>query len=151
MDAHPPVEVCIRWDVFNLLYRRLARRGVPTEVIRYEDYVADVDGALRACMALCGRSYLPASGLAVGHGIAGNPSRFAVEGARVERDDRWLHQMGATRHLLVSGLTWPTRLTYGYSSSRRVRSARSRYPHAGRSAGAPGGESSRRLQVTQRD
>ena len=104
MAAQSPVEVGVRWDLFNLLYGHLARKGVPTEVIRYEDYVDDVDGALRTCMALSGRPYRPASGLAVGHGIAGNPSRFAVEGATVERDDRWLLQMGAARHLLVSGL-----------------------------------------------
>lgn len=118
MAAQSPVEVGVRWDVFNLLYRHLVRRGVPTEVVRYEDYVDDVDRTLRTCMALVGRSYRPAPGLAVGHGIAGNPSRFAVEGAPVERDDRWLLQMGTARHLLVSGLTWPVRSTYGYRSSR---------------------------------
>jgi hypothetical protein len=118
MAAHSPVEVCIRWDVFNHLYRHLARRGIPTEVIRYEDYVDDVDGALRTCMALSGHPYRAASGLAVGHGIAGNPSRFAAEGSRIERDDRWLDQMSVSRHLLVSGLTWPTRLAYGYRSDR---------------------------------
>ncbi len=118
MAAQSPVEVCIRWDVFNLLFRHLARRGIATEVIRYEDYVDDLDGTLRTCMALSGRPYRPAPGLADGHGIAGNPSRFAPGGVRIERDDRWLDQMSASRHLLVSGLTWPTRLTYGYRADR---------------------------------
>jgi len=142
MAAHSPLEVCIRWDVFNLLYRHLARRGVPTEVVRYEDYVDDVDGTLRTCMTLCDRSYRPASGLAVGHGIAGNPSRFTAVGARVERDDRWLHQMGSARHLLVSGLTWPTRLAYGYRSSRTAPVRPLPGPHARRPGRAPGGEGS---------
>ncbi len=118
MAAQSPVEVCIRWDVFNQLFRHLARRGIPTEVIRYEDYVDDVDGTLRICMAVSGRSYHPAPGMADGHGIAGNPSRFTAEGARIERDDRWLDQLSASRHLAVSGLTWPMRLTYGYRTDR---------------------------------
>jgi hypothetical protein len=118
MAAQSPVEVSIRWDVFNHLFRHLARRGIPTEIVRYEDYVDDVDGTLRTCMALCGRSYRPASRMATGHGIAGNPSRFAAEGVRIERDDRWLDQMSVTRHLVVSALTWPTRLAYGYRADR---------------------------------
>ncbi|MGO8871510.1 MAG: sulfotransferase [Acidimicrobiales bacterium] len=118
MAAHAPVEVCIRWDVFNHLFRHLARRGVPTTVIRYEDYVEDIDGTLQTCMALSGLTFRPPSGMASGHGIAGNPSRFAAEGAQIVRDDRWLTQMSASRHLLVSGLTWPTRRIYGYRHDR---------------------------------
>ena len=118
MPAHSAVEVCIRWDVFNVLFRRLARR-VPTVVIRYEDYVDDTDGALRTCLGLAGLDFVRRpTEVGSGHGIAGNPSRFTADVSRISRDDQWVVQMGRARHALVSAMTWPIRAGYGYRFDR---------------------------------
>ncbi len=118
MPAHSPLEVSVRWDVFNELFHHLAKR-VPTVVVRYEDYVEDTDGALRACLGLAGLSFdgRPVT-MSTGHGIAGNPSRFATNLAKITRDDQWVDQLGRARHLLVSAITWPMRSAYGYRSDR---------------------------------
>jgi hypothetical protein len=118
MPAHSPLEVSIRWDVFNELFHHLARQ-VPTVVVRYEDYVEDTDAALRACLGLADLAFdsRPVT-LSTGHGIAGNPSRFTANVAKVTPDDQWVAQLGASRHLMVSAITWPMRSAYGYRFDR---------------------------------
>ncbi len=119
MAAQSPVEVAFRWDVFNRLYHRLGRRSVPTVLVRYEDYVNDLEGTLRACFGLFGLPYLSTpDAMANGHGIAGNPSRFARGDEKITQDDRWVTELGGRTHRIVSALTWRTRSAYGYSSSR---------------------------------
>jgi hypothetical protein len=119
MAAQSPVEVALRWDIFNRLYHRLGRRSVPTVLVRYEDYVNDLEGTLRACFGLFGLPYMSApDGMANGHGIAGNPSRFARGDEKITQDDRWVTELGGNTHRIVSALTWRTRSVYGYRSSR---------------------------------
>lgn len=118
IPAHSPLEVSIRWDVFNGLFRRLARR-IPTVVVRYEDYTVDTERTVRACWDLAGLEFTarPLT-LDNGHGIAGNPSRFATELSHIERDDQWVGQVSPAKHALVSGITWPVRTSYGYRFNR---------------------------------
>ena len=119
MPAHSPVEVSIRWDVFNALLRRLAKRTLPTILLRYEDYVADLDGALDACLELVDLTYVERPDtMDTGHGIAGNPSRFAVDSQKIVEDNRWITEYSPWKHALVSAITWPARPTYGYRYSR---------------------------------
>jgi hypothetical protein len=119
MPAHSPVEVAIRWDIFNRLFHRLGRRSVPTVLIRYEDYVEDLQGTLQACLGLFGLPYSSAPpGMAAGHGIAGNPARFARADVKIAHDDRWVTELGSGTHRMVSALTWRTRSAYGYRSRR---------------------------------
>jgi hypothetical protein len=119
MPAHSPLEVSVRWDAFNVLFDRLAARSFPTLLVRYEDYVQDVDGALRACVGLTDLEY---SGrptvMSSGHGIAGNPSRFAADEVAIAGDERWVSQMSEAKHAVVSALTWPVRRRYRYFHSR---------------------------------
>lgn len=130
MPAQPAWEVALRWDIFNVLFHELGRRGVPTVRLRYEDYVEDLDGTVARCLALASLTPAARPGpLPVGHGIAGNPSRFAPEGVAITRDERWLEDISSADHRLVSTLTWPLRLAYGY------RADRSRYLAPFRAAG----------------
>jgi hypothetical protein len=119
MPAHAPIQVAVRWDVFNRLYHRLGRRSVPTVLVRYEDYVDDLEGTLRACFGLFGRPYASTpDSMATGHGIAGNPARFARGDEKITQDDRWVTELGGGTHRIVSALTWRTRSAYGYRASR---------------------------------
>jgi hypothetical protein len=113
------LEVTVRWDIFNGLFHRLARRSVPTVLVRYEDYVEDIGGTLRASLGLVG---LECGGtpetMTRGHGIAGNPSRFADDGQAIMVDDRWITELGRIKHTLVSAATWRKRSAYGYRYRR---------------------------------
>jgi hypothetical protein len=117
IPTHSPVEVSIRWDLFNALFRRLAER-VPTMVVRYEDYTEDTERALQACLALAGVAFDQRPALSTaGHGIAGNPSRFA-DLSSIRRDDQWVGQLSQSKHAMVSAMTWPIRRSYGYRFDR---------------------------------
>ncbi len=120
MPAHSTTEVSLRWDVTNLLLARLRRRRIPHLLLRYEDYVVDLDRTIRDCLDLvdlgCVRT--PSHGMGTDHGVAGNPSRFADEDQPIVVDDRWIASMSRPRHFLVSGLTWPVRKRYGYRYRR---------------------------------
>jgi hypothetical protein len=119
IPAHRAWEVAIRWDIFNVLFHRLEQRGVPTLRIRYEDYVDNLSGVVDECLAFAGLERSDAARpSAAQHGIAGNPSRFAPAGTKINRDDRWVSELGPTKHAIVSGLTWPLRTRYGYRAGR---------------------------------
>jgi hypothetical protein len=119
MPAHSPVEVAIRWDIFNRLFGRLARRSVPTVLVRYEDYVDNVEDAVRACLELAGLTFDESTlEMGTGHGIAGNPLRLALEHEKIACDDRWVRQLSEATHALVSAITWPVRSSYGYRYDR---------------------------------
>jgi hypothetical protein len=119
MPAHSPFEVTVRWDIFNGLFHRLARRSVPTVLVRYEDYVEDIGGTLRASLGLVGlESGGTPEAMTRGHGIAGNPARFADDGQAILVDDRWITELGRVKHTLVSAATWRKRSAYGYRYRR---------------------------------
>jgi Sulfotransferase domain len=120
MPAHRSWEVAIRWDIFNALFHRLEQRGVPTLRIRYEDYVEDLKGVVEECLRFAGIDRGPVPGRTIDeHGIAGNPSRFAPAGTTINRDDRWVEGLGENRHAMVSAITWPIRMRYGYRADRQ--------------------------------
>jgi hypothetical protein len=119
MPAHSPAEVSVRWDVFNALLGRLARRPLPTMLLRYEDYVSDLDGGLDACFELADLSFVERpDAMDTGHGIAGNPSRFVADSQKIVEDNRWITEYSPLNHALVSAITWPSRSAYGYRYSR---------------------------------
>jgi hypothetical protein len=119
LPAHRPLEVALRWDIFNALFHELERRGVPTLRIRYEDYVENLDGVLDECLRFADVDRSTAPGPVIpAHGIAGNPSRFAPAGTKINRDDRWVTGLPENTHAMVSAMTWPVRARYGYRADR---------------------------------
>jgi hypothetical protein len=119
MPAHSPLEVVIRWNLFNRLFHRLAHRSVPTVLVRYEDYPEDVEETLRACIGMVGLRYAPRPiTMKSGHGIAGNPSRFADDGEKIVVDERWVTEMSSIKHAVVCAMTRRVRGAYGYRFNR---------------------------------
>jgi hypothetical protein len=111
--------------VHNLLFDALAMIGTRTLRLRYERVVANPAKYLAEIRAFAG---LPADPLAflhrdgdatvadlgTSHSVAGNPMRFQSGGVRVRRDDAWRRSMSPGRRRIVTLLTWPGRLRYGY-------------------------------------
>lgn len=53
--------------------------------------------------------------LGVNHTVWGNPSRLRIGPTRLEPDEEWKSKMSWTDKWLVSSVTWPLLLRYGYS------------------------------------
>lgn len=120
MSRHTPARSARLWLTWNLAAELLWARESYTR-IRYEDFVARprevVEGVL-------GRLGLPvpelpfvsdhAVRLGPTHAVAGNPSRFTTGVVELRLDDEWRQALAPGSRRLVSLLTWPLMLRYGY-------------------------------------
>lgn len=122
MSRHSPAKSARLWSVWNvaieLLWRRRPERY---HRLRYESLAADPGTALERIVAFAGRpgAELPLvapNRLRMGelHALAGNPSRFASGEVEVRRDEAWRDRQPAAHRRLVTLLTWPLLLRYGY-------------------------------------
>ena len=123
MATWSPAQTAANWTSENALIDRLARRGTPTQLIRYEDFAADPRGALSDLMGFLGYDDTEqALGFINGatmhldpsHTVAGNPMRFSSGPVDVVPDQAWRSAFPQHKQRLVSGLTMPLRRRYGY-------------------------------------
>lgn len=130
-DAYMPrfstLTVSGLWTVQNGAFHLLSR-AAPVTRLRYEDFTADPQGWLRRIRELVDLPDDPAAGAILrdpptspspAHTVAGNPLRFAAGPLRINRDDRWRAALPRPRRTMVSLLTLPLRLRYGYYRGRR--------------------------------
>jgi hypothetical protein len=52
--------------------------------------------------------------LGITHTVAGNPSRFKTGKVSLRADDEWISKMRTSDKALVTAMTWPSLLRYGY-------------------------------------
>ena len=123
MATWTPAQTALHWTSENALIDRLARRGTPTQLIRYEDFAADPRGTLADLMAFLGNddvdgalAFVQGSTMHLdpSHTVAGNPMRFASGPVDVVPDQAWRAAFPRPKQRLVSGLTMPLRHRYGY-------------------------------------
>lgn len=126
MTRWPPRRTAMLWSGQNLVVRGLAARGVPVELVRYEDFVAapaQVFGSLVRSLDLPA----PDEGgplmeglrqghvdLGVDHTVSGNPIRFDTGRMQIRADTAWRQQMAPRDRRLVEVLTAPVRWRFGY-------------------------------------
>lgn len=122
MEQIGPAKSAVLWDIWNLAGGVLVR-GAPDRYLRlrYEDFVADPPGAVRRILALVGSedAALPfvnghEARTSPNHSVAGNPDRLRHGRITVRSDDRWRTAMTSRDRRLVSTLTSPLLLRYGY-------------------------------------
>ena len=127
MPRYSPVTSTALWTAQNLGLGGLSHRGLPVATVRYEDLVLDpareVEGLWRA-LGLPGKGVLPvATGntvdLGVGHSVAGNPMRFRQGLISLNSDDTWKQSLRASDRRLVTALSLPALVRYGYLNGRR--------------------------------
>ncbi len=123
MPIYPPRRTAIRWVTDNLGFEALAQR-VPSIRLRYEDFVADPGRALSAIAELV--DLTPSSrelGFLDGrtatlttpmHSVAGNPLRFGGDVVTLRLDDAWRHRLSRRDRSVVTAITGPLLLRYGY-------------------------------------
>jgi hypothetical protein len=123
MTQYSPWSAALLWDAHNLSFDLLRRLGTPTLLVRYEELLsAPRDGLIR----IADFAGVPAGDgsldfltgtdatLHPTHTVSGNPMRFQTGTISLRRDDDWRTMLPAGRRRLVSAVTMPLLLRYGY-------------------------------------
>jgi len=124
MPVYSPLSSGRQYVAYNLMFEAL--RAVPaatSAVFRYEDMLADPRAYLERILAHAGEPVLPDSfaflgdrevTLGVDHTVAGNPMRFHQGPLALRVDEAWKTKLPARDQRIVTAVTTPLRLRYGY-------------------------------------
>jgi hypothetical protein len=118
MRKRSPMQSAVHWDVHNLLLELLAARNRNARRIRYEDLATDAVDVVRSTCDLVGVASVAAAGARTRHSISGNPMRFETGPLRIKLDDEWVQQFAAGDRRLVTLVTAPLLVRYGYVSGK---------------------------------
>jgi Sulfotransferase family len=122
MEQIGPAKSAVLWDVWNLAGGMLFKGGPERYLrLRYEDFVADPSSSVRRILAMVGMEDATLPFVSVNeartspnHSVAGNPDRLRHGQITLRSDDRWRTAMTPRDRRLVSALTVPLLLRYGY-------------------------------------
>ncbi len=111
-----------RWAIRNAEVDMLWRGDSPRVVrMRYESFIDRPEHCLRTILSLMGEedAALPIVRpgvvlLGSTHTSSGNPNRFQTGETELRRDDEWRRKMRARDRRVVTSLTWPQLLGYGF-------------------------------------
>jgi hypothetical protein len=130
MTRYSPATAAKQWDIQNAAFHLLARRGVRTMRLRYEDFTAEPELTLHQIAGFAGLPgqdsypFLTADGTSWGarlggsHSVSGNPMRFTTGLVPISRDEQWRTHMPRAQRLAVTALTGPLMAGYGYLGAR---------------------------------
>jgi Sulfotransferase domain len=130
MHTYHPAEMGLRWDAYNACFDLLGQMGVPRITMRYEELVTSPRRELERVTALLGdevgkESFDFLNGrsveLGVHHTISGNPMRFQRGTIELAVDEEWRSRLSPVHRRLVSIVTFPLLLRYGYLRPARPR------------------------------
>jgi Sulfotransferase family len=131
MTRYSPFRASVLWVGHNVVLSMLRRLGTGSQRLRYEDFVADPEGSVASVARFAGlpdgngvADFLSGHTVELGraHTVAGNPVRFRTGPMTLRRDDAWRERLPRRRRVLVTLLTFPLVVRYGYL--RAGRSAR---------------------------
>jgi hypothetical protein len=121
MTQYSPSRSALLWTGHNVALSLLRLTGARSRLLRYEDFVADPAGTVRAVAGFAGLSpdaaaFLDGAQVELGrtHTVAGNPVRFRTGPMTLRRDDDWRSKLPRRTQRLVSALTLPLLAGYGY-------------------------------------
>jgi hypothetical protein len=121
-----PVASSIRWVIRNLatelFWRRFSERYL---LVRYEDFVSEPQDTVKHILDLVQAELSPTLfvtsrkvNLGGNHAVWGNPSRFLTGVVDLRLDDQWEMEIKKSVRNIVTALTWPLLLRYGYLGKR---------------------------------
>lgn len=129
MERRGAAKSALLWRIWNgSLERMCHNRGLDYRMLNYESFVADPRSELRRLL----RAFQLAEPsriepvldeifeapdvvrLSGNHTVAGNPSRHQNGSVALRSDDEWRDGLSALNRRLVTLLTWPTLLRFGY-------------------------------------
>ncbi len=123
LKQRPARQILRRWLTVNLMIGRLERRGVPLQLLRYEDMVADPRSAMEAAMALSGLAvgdgdldFIGPDGVhrALSHVPTGGRVRFRSGPMPLILDEKWRRELPPSRQRLASVVCGPLMRRYRY-------------------------------------
>jgi hypothetical protein len=130
MTRYSPAVAAGQWNTQNAAFHLLARLGCRTMRLKYEDFVASPQDALRRVADFADLPK-PASYPFLGtdgashwaqlnpiHSVSGNPMRFSTGQVAIRSDDRWRTSMPRAQQRTVTALTFPMLAGYGYLGAR---------------------------------
>lgn len=119
----PPGRIAVQWSKYHAAAEWVCRRhGAARSVLcRYEDLVERPRESLRSLVARLGEpaAELPLEGertarFSVNHTVWGNPDRFRSGDVELRRDDEWRGAQRLRDRALVTGVTLPLLVRFGY-------------------------------------
>lgn len=123
LKKRPMRQIARRWVTVNLMIGRLAKRGVPHTVLRYEDMVSDPRSSMESVLALTGRTaddgaldFIGPDGVRTGvsHAPTGGRVRFSTGPMPLRLDEKWRREMPTSRQRLTALICGPLMRRYGY-------------------------------------
>jgi hypothetical protein len=122
MPRRSPVGSSARWMARNLATEALWRNSPKSYLmLRYEDFVAKPREVIERVLELVKEKPAPLSHvgkheveLGVNHNVWGNPSRFRSGTVEIRPDKEWAYHMKRGDKRLISSLTFPLLVRYGY-------------------------------------
>lgn len=122
MTRYTPAQTARHWMVHNLAVEGLRARNLPIERVRYEDFVADPVGTTARLRAFAGEPHTDSEAVTAEsievtgtqHSCSGNPMRLRGGPLVIRADEKWRAALPARDARLVSALTAPLSLRYGY-------------------------------------
>ncbi|MCO5187247.1 MAG: sulfotransferase [Anaerolineae bacterium] len=117
----------VLWDIYLAQARQIQRFFNAFMVLRYEDFVRQPESSVRQIFAMLDEdSALPFVNhseveLAPTHTVSGNPNRFRTGLIKLKFDNEWQQSMRWHQRAVVTSLTWPLLLHYGYLGGARDR------------------------------
>lgn len=111
-----------RWNSLHKLAEKLQPTSKGYALLRYEDLVSNPKKSLFGLFADLGIEQTSLdfidgfrANLKTSHTVSGNPVRFTNKEIKIEPDIEWRHAMANRHKWLVTLITWPLLLKYGYS------------------------------------
>jgi hypothetical protein len=139
MPVYSPSSSGRQWMAYNLLFdalgavTALSSGGTPeppgTMILRYEALMAQPRQGLERILAHAGEPVTAESvaflgdgwvDLGVDHTVAGNPMRFHQGRLDLRLDQAWTTKLPERDRKVVTAITWPLQLRYGYSRTSKT-------------------------------
>ncbi len=127
MPTYKPSRTATRWVTDNLGFDSLAKLGVPTLRLRYEDVLTEPAVRLREIFDFAGLTsaggdnvdlpFLDGKSVTLTtpmHSVAGNPLRFGGDDITLRLDDAWRSKLDEKAKATVTRITRPVLTRYGY-------------------------------------
>jgi hypothetical protein len=126
MQRYGPVRASAEWVAINALTRLQRRVNHRYRLLRYDELASSPEAAIGGVLELLGEADRPlplVDGHRVNggahHTVAGNPDRFRHGEIEIRTDEAWRGQMPGASRAVVTALTLPTLLRYGFVGNGR--------------------------------
>lgn len=117
MRRFSPFESSLDWNLLNVGMEMVRRTPVRSDLVRYEDLALDPDAVLdRLVPSAANGSRGREVRLDINHSVSGNPLRFSHGTITIRPDREWMALMKRGDRSVVTAMTWPLLVRYGYQS-----------------------------------